>query len=75
MTKSLFRKTLSALGLLRIVRGCFERVPDSVAGRGLTLPDCLMSALALFGLEYSSLLRFDRDARSVCVRICGICTE
>ena len=64
MTKSMFRKTLSAPGLLRIARGCFERVPDSVAGRGLTLPDCLMSALAMFGLKYSSLLRFDRDARS-----------
>ncbi len=64
MTKSLFRKTPGAPGLPRIARGCFERVPDSVAGRGLTLPDCLMSGLALFGLKYSSLLRFDRDARS-----------
>ncbi|MYC59116.1 MAG: transposase [Gammaproteobacteria bacterium] len=63
MTRSLFRKTLSAPGLLGLVRGCFERVPDPVAGRGLTLPDCLMSALALFGLKYASLLQFDRDAR------------
>lgn len=63
MAKKLFRKTLSAPGLLRIARDCFDRVPDPVAGRGLTLPDCLMSALAMFGLKYASLLQFDRDAR------------
>ena len=50
-------------GLLRIVRGCFERIEDGVANRGLNLTDCLMSGLAVFGLKYPSLLRFDRDAR------------
>ena len=64
MTKSLFRKTLSAPGLLRIVRGCFDKIPSDVAGRGLSLSDCLMSALAMFGLKYVSLLSFDRDVRS-----------
>ena len=29
----------------------------------VTLTDCLMSGLAIFGLKYASLLRFDRDAR------------
>ena len=63
MAKSLFRKTLSAPGLLRVVRGRFDRIEDPVAGRGLNLTDCLMSGLAVFGLKYPSLLSFDRDAR------------
>ena len=63
MAKKLFRKTSGAPGLLRIARDCFDRVPDPVAGRGPALPDCLMSALAMFGLKYASLLQFDRDAR------------
>ena len=59
----MFRRTLSAPGLLRLVRGRFERMDDPVSGRGLTLADCLMSALAMFGLKYPSLLSFERDAR------------
>lgn len=63
MSKPAFRKTLSAPGLLRLVRGSFDRIEDPVAGRGLNLTDCLMSGLAVFGLKYASLLQFDRDAR------------
>jgi len=63
MSKSMFRRTLSAPGLLRLVRGRFERIDDPVSGRGLTLSDCLMSALAMFGLKCPSLLSFERDAR------------
>lgn len=63
MSKPAFRKTLSAPGLLRIVRERFERIEDPVAGRGLNLTDCLMSGLAVFGLKYPSLLSFERDAR------------
>ncbi len=63
MSKIQFRKTLSAPGLLRVVRGCFDRIEDPVASRGLPLTDCLMSALAMFGLKYSSLLSFEQDAR------------
>ena len=63
MRKPAFRKTLSAPGLLRIVRERFDRIQDPVAGRGLTLTDCLMSGLAVFGLKYASLPRFDLDAR------------
>ena len=58
-----FRKALSAPGLLQVVRGCFERIEDTVASRGLNLTDCLMSGLAVFGLKYPSLLCFDRDTR------------
>ena len=63
MSKPAFRKTLSAPGLLRLVRERFERIEDPVAGRGLNLADCLMSGLAVFGLKYPSLLSFERDAR------------
>ncbi len=63
MSKTLFRKTLSAPGLLGLVRRCFGRVEDPIPSRGLTLPDCPVSALAMFGLKYPSLLRFERDAR------------
>ena len=63
MSNTFFRKTLSAPGLLRVARGCFARIEDTIASRGLNLTDCLMSGLAVFGLKYASLLRFDRDAR------------
>ena len=63
--KPVARKTLSAAGLLKTVRACFERIEDPVARRGgPTLADCLMSALAMFGMKYPSLLQFDRDART-----------
>ena len=62
MAKRLSRKGLSASGLLREVRACFEALDDPVQGRGLCLAECLMSGLAVFGLKYPSLLQFDRDA-------------
>ena len=64
MAKRLLRKGLSAPGLLRDVRACFEALDDPVQGRGLCLAECLMSGLAVFGLKYPSLLQFDRDART-----------
>ena len=65
MAKRLLRKALSAPGLLRVVRGCFDEVEDPVsARRRFSLSDCLMSGLAVFGLKYPSLLQFDRDART-----------
>ena len=64
MAKRLLRKTLSAPGLLRVVRACFDEVNDPVSGRRFSLSDCLMSGLAVFGLKYPSLLQFDRDART-----------
>ena len=69
MAKRLFRKTLSAPGLLRVVRACFDEVEDPVPSRKFTLSECLMSGLAVFGLKYPSLLQFDRDARTD--RRCG----
>ncbi len=63
MAKLALRGALSAPGLLREVRKCFEGIPDPVRGRKRGLPDYLMSGLAVFGLKFSSLLQFDRGAR------------
>ena len=61
--KAKFRKTLSTPRLLAQMRCCFEAVEDEVAGRGLSLADCLMSGLAIFALKYPSKLQFEQDAR------------
>lgn len=70
------KKHLSAKNLLTAVRQVFAKVPDvsqppkstgtssktRVNGRTkISTADCLMSALAIFGLKYSSLLQFDND--------------
>lgn len=41
------RDTLSAPGLLREVRKCFDRIPDTVRGRRRKLTSYLMSGLAV----------------------------
>ena len=48
------RKTLSKPGLLDVTRSCFEKIDDTVSGRGFTLTDYLMSGLAVFSLKYDS---------------------
>jgi hypothetical protein len=54
------RKRLSAPGLLRTIRQCFEKVPEHRNARHqMPLADTLMSGLAVFGLKYPSLLKFD----------------
>ena len=58
------RKQLSAPGLLDLVRRCFEHVKDPCEGRcEYTLPDTLMSGLAMFMFKSPSMLRFDRSCR------------
>ena len=42
MAKRLLRKALSAPGLLRVVRACFDEVNDPVSGRRFSLSDCLI---------------------------------
>ena len=77
-----FRKTLSMPGLLAQMRRCFEGVEDEVAGRGLSLADCLMSGLAIFSLKYPSLLQFEQGrpgcggvgARAAAGRTCAVCS-
>ena len=56
MSKDSFRKDLSMPGLLREMRECFDRVPDLIVSRGITLSDCLMAGHAIFCLNQSSAL-------------------
>ena len=61
------KKDLSAKGMLRAIREIFEAIPESQRDpRGLknaiSTADCLMSALALFGLKFPSLLQFDNGS-------------
>lgn len=53
------KKTLSVVGLLGIVREIFEKIPRDVKRQTISLGDCLMSALAMFGVKSPSLLAFD----------------
>ena len=50
-------------GMLRMVRACFDRVPDPINGRDFSLSDCLMSGFAVFSLKMGSLLQFDTQVR------------
>jgi len=54
------RKHLSADPLYELLHQSFERVPDPRRdGSPISLPDALMSGLALFALKDPSLLAFD----------------
>ena len=54
------RKQLSAPGLLETIRKQFDAIADHRSARAdITLSDALMSGLAVFGLKYPSLLKFD----------------
>ena len=55
------RKHLCLPSLLRVVRQGLKKVPDPVSRKAtISLADCLMSGVALFGLKYPSLLQFDK---------------
>ena len=58
-----FRKHLSAQNYLRLTRHEFERIQDPRrdSQTKISLADALMSALAMFGLKYPSLLEFDGE--------------
>lgn len=58
------RKHLSINGLLATVRTSFLKMPKENASRSdrkISLADCLMSGLAVFGLKFPSLLKFDDE--------------
>ncbi len=62
------RKALSAPGLWDTIRQSFEAVTDPRSERcQISLPDALMSGLALFGLKYPSLLKFDEASQAEAV--------
>lgn len=56
MSKKL-KKHLFILALLTRIRNIFDNLPQISGNRKkpITLTDCLMSALAMFGLKYPSL--------------------
>ena len=58
-----FRRDLSAPGLVRTMRRCFERIEDPVKARKASLADNLMAALAMFMFKYPSMLSFDSAVR------------
>ena len=50
--------------MLKAVRSCFNQIKDPTANHKnckITLTDCLLSGMAVFGLKYSSLLQLDND--------------
>ena len=54
------RQQLSAPGLLKTIRGCFESIAEHRQRKPeIALSDALMSGLAVFSLKYPSLLKFD----------------
>ncbi len=68
MAKPLLRKHLSAPGLLKSIRQVFSQIEatDSCHARNdISLADCLMSGMAIFGLKYPSLLQFDQDKQTI----------
>ncbi len=69
MAQSKLRKKLSAPGLVQTVRRAFEKVPDHRSpGCLYSLPDALMSGLAIFGLKFPSLLDFDENRNEPVIR-------
>ena len=63
-----FRKDLSMPGMLRTLRTCFEAIPDPKAKAQVPLSDHLMCGLALFGLKFPSLLKFDEGRNDKVIR-------
>ena len=53
------KKRLSMTGLLGVVREVFIKIPRMAKRQTISLSDCLMSALAMFGTKSPSLLAFD----------------
>jgi len=69
MKRNRFRKDISIVGLLKICRKVFDAVPDKKKTRSnITLSECLMSGIALFGLKFSSLLQFDHGMNDEIIR-------
>ena len=60
---------MSAPALLNQTRRAFEKIPDPRRYvQKFSLPDILMSGLAIFGLKYPSLLKFDEQRNEERIR-------
>ncbi len=57
------KKHLCMPALLRVTKNCFAKIVDPVKGV-ISIANCLMSGVALFGLKYPSLLQFDISSRN-----------
>jgi len=69
MKRIKFRKDLSIDGLLKICRRNFDALPDTKKSRSkITLSECLMSGMAVFGLKFPSLLQFDNGMNDEVIR-------
>lgn len=69
MNRPQLKKFLSAPGLLKIIRGAFAKLQDyRCEQRQISLVDALMSGLAVFGMKYPSLLKFDEQRQEEIVR-------
>ena len=74
MAQKSFRKYLSMPGMLDIVRKCFDRIPDPVISRGITLSDCLMTGVSV-NLKMTSMRKsiIRLDESSVPAKNSGRC--
>ena len=66
------RKNLSAKSLLKFTRNYIETIKEEERKRScdFSLKDCLMSGIAIFSLQYPSLLKFEKKIReNKCERI------
>ena len=71
--RSVEKKTPSAKGLLIEIRSSFKKILETPRdSRGLkpkiSITDCLMSALAVFGLKFPSLLQFDEHRNTEVIK-------
>ena len=59
------RKNLSTKSLLKFISNYFNTIKDEERKRGckFSLKDCLMAGLAIFGLKYPSLLKFEKERK------------
>ena len=58
------RKHLWINNVLNTIKSKFTQIKDEVKDPSYSLSDCLMSCVAMFGMKYSSLLKFDKDRTS-----------
>lgn len=58
---SKFKQHVSIPNLLKVVRGSFAKIPNHLSRSQISLTDCLMSGVAIFGLKFASLLQFDKS--------------
>lgn len=62
--KQQFKKHLSIPGILHSLRKSFAQVTDNKPASDYSVVDCLMCGMAIFGMKYPSLLKFEDDVRA-----------